>query len=408
MTERSSYVRSRTIARKSSSSSCSPSPSTSRSPVPSASPITRRRSRSAGRTWAIAGIISAATDRAPDVAAGGETSHPVPQPHTVHAQGVELRGRERAVPEPAGEVRAIVPQLLERPLGRRKPRREPARLATDSAVEAFLDLVLRMVETGKRPIRMSSRERGQELHHRESSIPDAKEPGKVLVRAPLDEADRPVEDEGERISELHDAGLGITPDDRVGMERRPDAPSAAAGDEDRVGMRKVPVGTAKSRLCVDPAELPNLDPAVTDNARANVHVSGARRDVHDRPLPERIPRVLEIEDAAVVARIVSGVDAVVEPRASRGAGPLVEAAAAALEEDEQPRWIAFPNPVRVGTPTRALRLAACKDLDPVAERECTRTAAASAAGAEEHREHAERNLHGLRSSTSQASRSARA
>src|SRR5438552_1802876 len=46
------------MERKRSSNSCSPSPSTSRSPVPSASPITRRRSRSAGRTCAIAARLS--------------------------------------------------------------------------------------------------------------------------------------------------------------------------------------------------------------------------------------------------------------------------------------------------------------------------------------------------------------
>src|SRR3954466_14260658 len=40
-------------------SCCSPTPSTSRSPAPSTSPITRRRSRSAGRTCAIAGATLA-------------------------------------------------------------------------------------------------------------------------------------------------------------------------------------------------------------------------------------------------------------------------------------------------------------------------------------------------------------
>lgn len=89
-----------------------------------------------------------------------------------------------------------------------------------------------------------------------------------------------------------------------------------------------------ARLSVDPTELLHLDVAVADNARAYVHVARARRDVDDRPLTERIPRIGEIEDAAVVTRIVSAVDPVVEPRASRSAGPLVEAAATTLEEEE--------------------------------------------------------------------------
>ena len=53
-------------------------------------------------------------------------------------------------------------------------------------------------------------------------------------------------------------------------------------------------------------------------------------------------RMVELEDAAVVPRVVVRVDTVVEPRAAERARALVEAATAALEEDEQ----LFGSPLR--------------------------------------------------------------
>jgi hypothetical protein len=89
-----------------------------------------------------------------------------------------------------------------------------------------------------------------------------------------------------------------------------------------------------------------------------VDVAGARREIGDRPVAERVLRVLQVEDPAVEAWIVRGIDAIVVPRAADGARALIEATASALEEDHQLLGVAAPQPERVRAPTRAARLAA--------------------------------------------------
>src|SRR6266511_1728746 len=409
MTERSSYVRSRTSERKRSSSSCSPSPSTSRSPAPSASPITRRRSRSAGSTWAIAGIISAAAGRAAHVATRGKIRDPVSEADAVDAERVELFGRQGTVVEAAREIRAVVRQPLERSFSQGQLWREASGLAAHRLVEPLLHAVRRVVEASERARWMSTRERGQELHHREAALADPEEAREVLLGAPVGQPDRSVEDERERVAELGHAGLRVPPDDRVGVEGRADTPRAAARDEHRPRLRKLTVGATQCRLRVHPAVLLHRDPSVTGGARPQVDVSGAGGDVDDRPRAEGIARVGEVEDAAVELGIVTGVDAIVEPRAPGSTRPLVEAAAATLEEDQQALGIALAQPERVLSATGTARLADAQDLDPGTEAGPGRVGAA-AAGRDGEREQCggERADHRRRSLSSQASRSSRA
>src|SRR5262245_37305621 len=221
--------------------------------------MTRRKSRSAGRTWAIAGIISAATDRAADVATGGEIGDPVAQPDSADPERVELARRQRAVPRPAREVRAVVLQSLERTLGRHKPRSEAPGLTADGEVELLLDVILRVVEAREHTLRMCARQRLLELRHREATAADPEERREVLLRAPAGQPDRAMENERERVAQLRDPRFRIPPDDRVRMESGTDTSGAAARDEDRAWVRELAVRAPQSGLRVDPTELLHLE-----------------------------------------------------------------------------------------------------------------------------------------------------
>src|SRR5215204_4853575 len=237
--------------------------------------MTRRKSRSAGRTWAIAGIISAATHRAADVATGGEIGHPVAQPDAADPERIELARRQRAMPRSAREIRAVALELLECPLGRRQPRRKPAGLAADREIELLLNVVLGVVEAREQTLRMRARKRLLELRHGEASVADPEERREVLVSAPARQPDRTMEDERERVAQLRDPRLRIPADDRVGMERGTDAAGAAAGDEDGARAGELAIRAAQGCLRVDPAELLHLDLSVANDTRAEVNIAGA-------------------------------------------------------------------------------------------------------------------------------------
>src|SRR4029450_11846779 len=146
-------------------------------------------------------------------------------------------------------------------------------------------------------------------------------------------------------------------DDLLGVPRGADAARTAAGDEHRVGVELAEC-THECRVRVLPAPLLDDHVPVADARVARVHVAVARRDVDPRPVAERVARVVDLEHPRLEARIVLRVDAVVEPRAALGARPLVEAPAAALEEDDELRRVGAAEPIRVRAAAGTRRLAA--------------------------------------------------
>jgi hypothetical protein len=177
-----------------------------------------------------------------------------------------------------------------------------------------------------------------------------------------------VEEVGERVAHLRDVRVGVPADHLLHVPRGADAARAAACDEHEGGVGELAEAVLERGPRVLPASLLDHDRAVLDARVTRVHVAGARRDVHERPVAERVRPIVEVEQPTRVRGIVLGIDAIVEPRASFRTRDLVEAAASALEEHDELLRVAAAEPVRILAAACARRRAARANALPTTQR----------------------------------------